>query len=209
MTLHPFQKNMWSARQVLKTYGSDAKVYPCDTIVEAYFLSYWLERLRLFREYRDEIECAYEQLSILPLIISNEIARIQKVHNYKLEGDDVMQFLKSTAVELSKFMEENGPDYECWPETDRGSLAPCFKEHHIYEFYEEYMGYMRLGMETFLKLIPRMKRLFESARLSGTFYWDNHDVQFLNQFEAAIEELTQQHMSKITIIDVNAQEKAS
>ncbi len=196
MANNPFQCNLWSAQLVLETFGKDSKVYPSDNIYEAFDLSESQELLRLFREHELRIDCAKEEIKRLTEGLDIQTAALQKKYDYKYASEslDVMHFLDFTSVDLVRFIEEVDPDYLCWPVADRDSLIPCFKEYHIYQFYDEYMDFIPSGIINFLRLIPKMKPLFESAQINGTFYWQNREVGFLFEFEEAVEDLMQQHV---------------
>jgi len=191
MEAEPFQKNLWSAELVLKEHSPDSLVYPCENIFLAFNVSESLETLKLLKHYANSIEGASEQIELLTKSVENFVAQIKQECGYQSKNGefDVMDYLDSTSITVSKLKEEYDEDYLCWPRSERISLEPCFKHYHVYKFHEKYMDQIPNGIEVFLKLIPDLEPFIVSAMITDNFYWNHNNVKFLYDYEEAVEGL--------------------
>lgn len=187
MKTQPFLNNLWSRELVLEQYGPTAKVYPVDAIFAAFDISQARETLRLLTRHGDEIADAEDGVKLATKTFDNGIESIERDFGYDCSDGvfEVMHFLESTSMNIEKFQQEYHSDYLCWPVDDRDSLEGCFKEYHVYKFYEKYMHEISGGVELFLNLIPEVHEPIRKTQICDDFYWDRGDISFLYQYREA------------------------
>lgn len=186
METQPFLNNLWSADLVLEKFGTTTRVYPADPIIDTFKLCELREQLLLLDKHRNEIAGSEEQIKRLIKYFDADIARIEENYGYRSDGEfDAMDFLESVSVAILKFKEEHDESYLCWPVDDRDSLKACFKEYHVYKFYEKYMYEIPMGVEKFLNVIPEMEFAIQQAKINDDFYWNREDTSFLHEYREA------------------------
>lgn len=189
--MEPFTNNMWDAELTLKEYGPDALVYPCESVFNAYHLSNSLINLRLLQKHSYEISNVSESIEATAAHFDAIIEDIKKEIVYE-PGDeqfDVFDYLDQTRISVVDFSQRYDSSYLCWPVSERQKLEACFFDYPTYKFYENYMDEIGDGYSIFLRLIPKVMWPIKSAKIKGQFYWDDHSVKCLYEFENAVNNL--------------------
>lgn len=187
METQPFWNNLWSRELVLEQYGPTARVYPVDAIFAAFDISRAKELLRLLIRHGNEIADSEDGAKLMAKSFNNYIESIEKDFGYRCSDGvfEAMDFLESTSMDIAKFQQEYHDDYLCWPVEDRDSLMGCFKEYHVYKFYEKYMDEIPGGVELFLNMIPDLQGPIQKTQISDDFFWDRTDISFLYEYREA------------------------
>ncbi len=181
-----------SARGNIK---NESLVYSQAQIDLVYEYTKALERRRLLQLHSPEIHNSQRMITSLAGQI-NQLENVMKLDDELCRVFRPLQYLDSVAVTFEWYTKDRS-NRLLYPRMLRRRLRPCFKELHIYQFYEEHYRTIDDGTELLLKSAYYLKkRISPRFQIDCDLLWDKDEFEFklVTDYFRVLERLTRRDL---------------